>query len=199
MTTTTCGHEHHHHPAPTLNPELTPYHLRRSSDPKKWTQAYKRTYKRYRSLRASPDSALNKECLKSLIKSRFSQGSPRKSSKHWSTPKFQQGARRAGMRSPSRSRRCPSSLPRRESSRCASRPPLKLVPQFDVAGYDSVSVKRPPGRDAHARRRVRSRAGTNALLDRHATVATDQKKIALSPTATGPTSPLPARSRTSPR
>jgi trigger factor len=132
------GHEHHHH-APALNPELT-RSIQVEAPAEEVDKAYQKVTKRYTKLARIPGFRAGK-VPPSLIKSRFAREVRQEVLESLISDKFRQTLESQHLR--------PISQPQISEMFLVEGQPLKftatfeVMPEFDVAGYDSVHIQRP--------------------------------------------------------
>jgi trigger factor len=159
-----AGHEHHHHPAPTLNPELTRT-ISVEAPVEEVDAAYKRTYKRYQKLARIPGFRAGK-VPESLIKSRFAKEVRQEVLEALVDAKFRKALTEQQAQ--------PVSQPQVSELFLVEGQPLRFKatfevgPQFDIAGYETVTVQRPDAALTDAE----FEAELENVLDHHATVET---------------------------
>ena len=159
-----AGHEHHHHAAPTLNPELTRT-ISVEAPAEEVDKAFKHTYKRYQKLARIPGFRAGK-VPESLIKSRFAKEVRQEVLETLVDAKFRKALQEQNAQ--------PVSQPQVSELLLVEGQPLRFKatfevgPQFDIAGYETVTVKRP---DA-ALTEGEFEAELENVLDHHATVET---------------------------
>jgi len=158
-----AGHEHHHH-APTLNPELTRT-ISVEAPVEEVDKAYRHTYKRYQKLARIPGFRAGK-VPESLIKSRFAKEVRQEVLETLVDAKFRKALTEQNAQ--------PVSQPQVSELFLVEGQPLRFTatfevgPQFDVAGYETVTVKRPDAALTDAE----FEAELENVLDHHATVET---------------------------
>ena len=159
-----AGHEHHHHQAPTLNPELTRT-ISVEAPVEEVDKAYRHTYKRYQKLARIPGFRAGK-VPESLIKSRFAKEVRQEVLETLVDAKFRKALAEQNAQ--------PVSQPQVSELLLVEGQPLRfkatfeIGPQFDIAGYETVTVKRPDS----ALTEAEFEAELENVLDHHATVET---------------------------
>ncbi|HZL27961.1 MAG TPA: trigger factor [Acidobacteriaceae bacterium] len=159
-----ADHEHHHHPAPTLNPELTRT-ISVEAPVEEVDKAFRHTYKRYQKLARIPGFRVGK-VPESLIKSRFAKEVRQEVLEALVDAKFRKALTEQNAQ--------PVSQPQVSELFLVEGQPLRFkatfeaAPQFDIAGYDTVTVHRP---DA-ALTEGEFEAELENVLDHHATIET---------------------------
>ena len=158
-----AGHDHeHHHHAPTLNPELT-RSIQVEAPAAEVDKAFDRVIKRYTKLARIPGFRAGKVPA-ALIKSRFAKEVRQEVLEALVTDKFREALEAQELR--------PVSQPQVSELFLVQGQPLKftatfeVAPNFDVAGYESVTVPKP---DA-ALTEDEFQAELAGVLDHHATV-----------------------------
>ncbi|HEY5330316.1 MAG TPA: trigger factor [Acidobacteriaceae bacterium] len=158
------GHEHHHHAAPTLNPELTRT-ISVEAPVEEVDKAFRHTYKRYQKLARIPGFRVGK-VPESLIKSRFAKEVRQEVLEALVDAKFRKALTEQNAQ--------PVSQPQVSELFLVEGQPLRFkatfeaAPQFDIAGYETVTVHRP---DA-ALTEGEFEAELENVLDHHATIET---------------------------
>ena len=159
-----AGHEHHHHPAPTLNPELIRT-ISVEAPVEEVDKAYRHTYKRYQKLARIPGFRAGK-VPESLIRSRFAKEVRQEVLEALVDAKFRKALAEQNAQ--------PVSQPQVSELLLAEGQPLRfqatfeVAPQFDIAGYESVTVQRPDASLTEGE----FEAELENVLDHHATVET---------------------------
>jgi len=159
-----AGHEHHHHPAPTLNPELTRT-ITVEAPVEDVDKAFRHTYKRYQKLARIPGFRVGK-VPESLIKSRFAKEVRQEVLETLVDAKFRKALTEQNAQ--------PVSQPQVSELFLAEGQPLRFTatfetaPQFDIAGYETVTVKRPDATLTEGE----FEAELENVLDHHATIET---------------------------
>jgi trigger factor len=158
-----AGHDHeHHHPAPTLNPELTRT-ISVEAPAEEVDKAYRTTYKRYQKLARIPGFRAGK-VPESLIRSRFSKEVRQEVLETLVDGRFRKALAEQSAQ--------PVSQPQVSELFLVEGQPLRFKatfevnPEFDTAGYDTVTVQRPDATLTEDE----FEAELNNVLDRHATV-----------------------------
>ena len=161
-----AGHDHsahdHHHHAPTLNPELTRT-ISVEAPAEEVDKAYRTTYKRYQKLARIPGFRAGK-VPESLIRSRFAKEVRQEVLEALVDQKFRKAL--AEQHAQPVSQPQVSELLLVEGQPLRFKATFEVNPEFDTAGYETVSVQRPEVSLTDEE----FEAELNNVLDRHATV-----------------------------
>ena len=156
-------HEHHHHHAPTLNPELTRT-ISVEAPAEEVTKAFRSVMKRYQKLARIPGFRAGK-VPEALIRSRFAKEVRQEVLEQLVDTRFRSALTEQGGQ--------PVSQPQVSELFLVEGQPLRfkatfeVLPEFDIAGYDAVTVSRPESTLTDDE----FQAELANVLDRHATVS----------------------------
>ena len=154
--------EHHHHPAPTLNPELT-RSIEVEASAEDVAKAFQQVTKRYTKLARIPGFRAGK-VPPSLIKSRFAKEVRQEVLESLVSDRFRKALEEQKIR--------PVSQPQISELLLAEGAPLKfkatfeVLPEINIDGYDAVKVERPDAKLEEGE----FEAELANVLDHHATV-----------------------------
>ncbi|MEO7030197.1 MAG: trigger factor [Acidobacteriaceae bacterium] len=154
-------HEHHHH-APTLNPELTRT-IAVEAPAEEVDKAFRTVTKRYQKLARIPGFRAGK-VPESLIRSRFAKEVRQEALESLVDARFRKALAEQGAQPISQPQ--VSELFLVEGQALRFKATFEVGPEFDVAGYESVSVQRPDATLSDEE----YESELNSILDHHATV-----------------------------